>query len=490
MLQQMNIPQPCGGTATVTVGPSSLAPCVGSGPLGLERTRFFPRQLVTPDDLTQDQVYFRDKLRRHNRMLHGWGVVCGARCRWKAGDCNVILEPGYILGPYGDEIVIGSQQTVDVCKQNMDGNTFSACGDLVDPWCKDVRASRKSGQTYYLAIRYEECQCRPVSVPSGACGCSDGGCEYTRIRDSYVIQVLEELPSNYRDVTLPVLSGVFRCDRRTGGRSCPPCPTDPWVILADFTLSVDGTLASLDCYAHRRYVASFAEYFFTCRGGLQYGTHEMTGAMAQGSGLMDMRMAESSIAPSRAVAVKLASGTWTTMPIYFSVTAGETLGTLLEAEGERQYYDPSSGDTYTLRELYSVAGTKPDTVLGRVEDAIRPLEGLTLDVPGLRVVQGSITGLISDSGMGKLQAAALGNPSAAPTLKADALQGIEAGSKLGKAVAGKTIAEVAAMPVAEFVKKATAGVPVDRVAALKTQAREVWSNASRVVNLANAWKKG
>jgi len=82
-----------------------------------------------------------------------------------------------------------------------------------------------------------------------------------------------------------------------------------------------------------------------------------------------------------------------------------------------------------------------------------PLEGLTLDVPGLRVVHGSITGLISDSGMGKLQAAALGNPSAAPTLKADALQGIEAGSKLGKAVAGKTIAEVAAMPVAEFVKR-------------------------------------
>jgi len=106
------------------------------------------------------------------------------------------------------------------------------------------------------------------------------------------------------------------------------------------------------------------------------------------------------------------------------------------------------------------------------------------------VVQGSITGLISNSGMDKLQVAALGNPSAAPTLKADALQGIDAGSKLSKAVAGKTIAEVAAMPVAEFVKKATAGVPAVQVAALKTQAREVWINASRVVNLANAWKKG
>src|SRR4029079_15011016 len=32
----------------------------------LERTRFFPRQLVGPDDFTTDQRYFRDKHRRHN----------------------------------------------------------------------------------------------------------------------------------------------------------------------------------------------------------------------------------------------------------------------------------------------------------------------------------------------------------------------------------------------------------------------------------------
>lgn len=490
MLQEMKASQPCGGTAATTVSPSSAMPCAAAGPIGLERTRFFPRQLVTPDDLTQDQVYFRDKLRRHNRMLHGWGVVCGARCRWTAGDCTVTIEPGYILGPYGDEIVIPSQQSVDVCKQNIDGNTFSGCGDLVDPWCKDVRATRQSGQTYYLAIRYDECRCRPVSVPSGVCGCSDGGCEYTRVRDSYVIQVLDALPSTYQDAKTPAPSGLFRCDARTGGRPCPPCPTDPWVILADMTLATDGTLATLDCYAHRRYVASLADFFFTCRGGVRYGVDERVRPMAQAGGLIDVQMADSGIAPSRAVAVKLADGTWTTMPINFSVTAGETLAALLDTEGERQYYDPSTGDSYALRELYAVAGAKPDTVLASVDDAIRPLEGVTLDVPGLRVVQGSIASLLGSGGMEKLQAAALGSPSAALTLKADALQGVDTGSKLGKAVAGKTVAEVAAMPLAEFVKKATTGVAANQAEALKTRAREVWTTASRVANLANAWKKG
>ena len=45
--------------------------CNCSDPVGLERTRFFARMLVGPDELTQDQTWVRDKLRRHNRLLHG-----------------------------------------------------------------------------------------------------------------------------------------------------------------------------------------------------------------------------------------------------------------------------------------------------------------------------------------------------------------------------------------------------------------------------------
>ena len=43
----------------------------------LERVHYFPRQLLTVADMTTDQNYFLEKLRRHNRFLHGWGVVCG-----------------------------------------------------------------------------------------------------------------------------------------------------------------------------------------------------------------------------------------------------------------------------------------------------------------------------------------------------------------------------------------------------------------------------
>jgi len=40
----------------------------------LERVRFFPRQLLTANDLQQEQGYLREKQRRHNRFLLGHRV--------------------------------------------------------------------------------------------------------------------------------------------------------------------------------------------------------------------------------------------------------------------------------------------------------------------------------------------------------------------------------------------------------------------------------
>jgi hypothetical protein len=262
------------------------------------------------------------------------------------------------------------------------------------------------------------------------------------------------------------------------------------VILADFTLSADGTVATLDCFAHRRYVVSFADYFFVCKGRYyRYDAPQVLEPLRRPAALMDVSMADSSIAPSQAVAVKTADGTWTTMPIFFTVKPGETLSALLAAEGDRQYFDSTTGETYSLRELYALSGARPDAAFANVQDAIRPLEGLKMDVPGLRVVQGSMANLISGTGMESLQSAALGDPAAAPTLKAEGLQGVDAASKVGAAVAGQTIAEVAAIPQADFIRKVTAGMPAEQAAAAEVQARDVWTKASRVVALAGAWNR-
>jgi len=50
--------------------------CLQPGLGKLERVKYFNRMLLTADDMRTDQDFVLQKLRRHNRFLHGWGVVC------------------------------------------------------------------------------------------------------------------------------------------------------------------------------------------------------------------------------------------------------------------------------------------------------------------------------------------------------------------------------------------------------------------------------
>jgi hypothetical protein len=224
--------------------------------VSLERTRFFPRQLVGPDDLTQDQLYFREKLRRHNRLLHGWGIVCGVLVT-VVEKSVVEVTPGYVLGPYGDEILVTDDVRLDVAKQS---SLVALDCVPADPWCADPPRLR-DGEPGYLAIRHVERDTRPVRVPSCGCGCDESACEYSRIRDGFELAVLTELPATYRTMQKVPLDDVTSC--KNGPRTCPPCPSDPWVILADVTVS-GGTVDVVQPDPHRRYVASYADYWFDC----------------------------------------------------------------------------------------------------------------------------------------------------------------------------------------------------------------------------------
>jgi hypothetical protein len=55
----------------------------------LDRLTFFHGQLLSAADLQTEQRYFREKLKLHNRCLHGFGIVCGFEvelCHTKADE--------------------------------------------------------------------------------------------------------------------------------------------------------------------------------------------------------------------------------------------------------------------------------------------------------------------------------------------------------------------------------------------------------------------
>src|SRR5215470_318459 len=157
-----------------------------------ERPRYYPRQLVTPGDMTLEQDYFRAKMRRHNRFLHGWGVVCGAQVvlppdptkyPWK-----VIVKSGYILGPYGDEICIETDQCIDVRVP------CNSVPPSTDNGCMEAQPAPSANSTQYVVVRYQEARTHLVRVPAGGCGCEDSLCEYSRFADGYQICILDHCP--------------------------------------------------------------------------------------------------------------------------------------------------------------------------------------------------------------------------------------------------------------------------------------------------------
>jgi hypothetical protein len=299
---ETTVPRPSSGQAW-----SSAHPCGSDGrpgfPFGvLERPRYFPRQLITPDEPTLEAAYFRDRLRRHNIYLHGWGVVCGALvCVVPAGQTAttgngsqgtrpaarggatatasngngngngngtpatepwlVRVKPGYVLGPYGDEITIDCPRDVPLRGDRVTSCAGGAVDELTDSWCSEVYVKDRTGDPLYVAVRYVECQVRPVRAQPAGCGCDDVPCEYSRFRDGYEIGILDHCPASHtRDE--PDADSTVRRDNP----ACPDCPDSPWVVLAKLTLDSEGTITRIDNCSCRRIVPSDRDRWVRCEG--------------------------------------------------------------------------------------------------------------------------------------------------------------------------------------------------------------------------------
>ena len=235
---------------------------------GLQRPRYYPRQLVTPAELNLESRYFVERLRRHNRMLHGWGVVCGARsvpCPSENGTgkqpWKLKLCPGYAIDGHGNDVVIDAERIVDIRSSSVLIPSGAPEGELRDPWCSDVWGDREGG-TVWVAICHEERPARPVRPQPTGCGCDDPSCEYSRWHDGYRVTFLDHCPDSHSGPA-PTTED-FLASLSGGLRECPECPEDPCVVLAAVTYEADGTVTGVDNCSCRRNVVSLADLWWRC----------------------------------------------------------------------------------------------------------------------------------------------------------------------------------------------------------------------------------
>jgi len=169
----------------------------------------------------------------------------------------VRIKPGYILGPFGDEIILDCTRTFDLRTSSVTGMTGEPCVEAPDPWCSEV-VQQPDSSKLYVAVRYKEVQARPVRVQPIGCGCDDSACENSRVVDGYEITALTYCPDSHANP--PSLDDLAKGPIP----DCPECPTDPWVVLATIDLDADGNITKIDNCSCRRLVISFGNFWWQC----------------------------------------------------------------------------------------------------------------------------------------------------------------------------------------------------------------------------------
>jgi len=163
---------------------SAVPPVTTCGDVGeLTRLRYFHGRALGALDLRREQAYLVDKLRLRNRLLHGWGIVCGLgvtiapepECDPSDDDEDVttlVVDPGAAIDCLGAEVIVRNPRTVVLEK-------------LLSK--DDLRALTDEPATVWLTLCYREQPIDPTR-PLLASGCEPApACEYGRVCETYAI---------------------------------------------------------------------------------------------------------------------------------------------------------------------------------------------------------------------------------------------------------------------------------------------------------------
>lgn len=154
---------------------------------------------LTAGELRLEQKYQAQRIRRHLRLVHGWGIVCGLNVVPAGVGWELLVCPGYGVGPCGDEILVPVRFRFNL-------------HDYL--WMRPVGA-----QSRRVCVAIEAAE-EPVAwepAPEAECGCSCAG-------EGEKVSLIADA---FRIVTLwtpPLFNhGGFNLCSDAAPR-CPPCP--------------------------------------------------------------------------------------------------------------------------------------------------------------------------------------------------------------------------------------------------------------------------
>jgi hypothetical protein len=184
--------------------------------------------MLSARDLRKEQEYFNEKRRLINRMVLGWGIVCGLEVCLE-GPC-LVVKPGLALDCCGREVLVCGREALHPNK------IAEALGVEGGGHYETIR--------WALCLEYNECRSEPVKLPS-SCNQTERGQEYNRIRDDYRLSIRhlkDACPVDHSDDCCPYdgieHAGSIHKVLVEKSYHCSTCKECECVLLATGTLGI------------------------------------------------------------------------------------------------------------------------------------------------------------------------------------------------------------------------------------------------------------
>lgn len=211
------------------------------------RNRYFYGKLLDVFHFELETDYMNTKRALLNRLVTGWGVVCGLDVQLAEDGSAIVVTPGMALDGWGREIIVPAQSRPQPLPRAMLNGAHDAeqrppprdrYPSPEQQGQPDEPPAEQQEQHYHVVVCYHECQTGSVPVLAGACG-EDTQCMAGTVEERYRIEIRPGLldPISTWDCHIPdaITRGELQYEVlvRWVTDNCPEMPDDPCVPLAN-----------------------------------------------------------------------------------------------------------------------------------------------------------------------------------------------------------------------------------------------------------------
>lgn len=223
-----------------------------------ERNRYFHGQMLYDRNFRLETDYHNHKRWLINRLVIGWGVVCGLGVKPGEGDePAIVIEPGFAIDRCGREIVVDTEVGPLAVPRRLlrppegEGETegepqeSEGKGRLYKDDSYTGEGRRRHGREIelHVVLCYHECTAEPTPVLAGDCR-DEQPCQPGLIRERYAFEIRPGcLPPRQLRLRIPDViasDGSVDYEELVKAVSQPcPCPEDPCIPLANLHLDLE-----------------------------------------------------------------------------------------------------------------------------------------------------------------------------------------------------------------------------------------------------------